>query len=646
MRRSLVIALAAALLIPSCKKDDDATSTGTDVEPQPGELLVGFARARMPIPLGIGTVGFGGFTEGGSYPPSPFADRYPATTRIHNHPDFRVIAISRGDGFEAVFLRTDTVGIFQQFRRGVLIEVEERTGKDLHNALVIGATHTHSGPGRVVDAEGAFELIADSFFPEFYENMVDTMADVIVAAIDDLKPGRVGYTIADSTAGINDRRCEDGLDYVNGTMPILAIEQEGTLAAVMMAYPPHGTIMDIGELNISQDVSGGIEQAVADRLDHPVQVQMMNSWGADMSPGSPSVTLQTGAAQPEGYDRMEEIGSAVADTVEAAIANIEWYDEPEIVMETHRTEINREVIGYDDATFKYEYGGVYCGSSFEQDCDNIVPFGSELDDGCVPFSEDFPAPNTTEFTAGQIGDLHLITFPGESGTLLAEQVIGELREFSGVNDVMYVGYGQDYLGYSILEDDWWNGGYESTGALWGSRQGEYLAVEAVQAFGKTFGFLPQESEPGPLEPFGTAEFTPYTAPTAVGLGEIVADVASPVGPTDVVVFTISGNDPWFTAPIAYLETGGGSQVLRASGLPVDSDGQAFWVDLAVDPPYEDDEVVSSRHFMWTYSLAVHHQVPGAIPPLDGEYQIRVAVPNGDGSFTDVTSTRFMVDPEL
>jgi len=640
--RVSVVALAAFLCLVGCKKDKDASGDDGDEVAVPGELLVGQARVRMPVPLGIGTVGYGGFTEGGDYPPSPFAEKYPATTRIHNHPDFRAIAISRGEGFEVVFLRTDTVGVFQQLRRGVLLEVEERTGLDLQDALIIGATHTHSGPGRVIDAEGPFELIADTFFPEFYERMVDAMADVVVAAMEDLKPGRVGYTVADSTVGITDRRCEDGRTYENGTMPILAVEQEGQLSAVMLAYPPHGTILGLGDLSLSQDVSGGIEQAIADRFDHPVQVQMMNSWGADMEPGRPDVALQDGAVQPEGYQRMEAIGSAVADTVSAALDDLAWEDAPEIVMETHRTEINRAVIGYDEATFTYDYGAVYCGTGEEADCDLATTFLPELDDACIPFSEGFPAPNTTEFTAGRIGDLHLITFPGESGTLLAEQVVGEIQAYSGVVDVLYLGYSQDYLGYSILEEDWWNGGYEASGALWGPRQGEYLADEAVRAFGKTFGFEPLAQEPGPIAPFGTTEFSAYQSPTAIAFGEIVADVEMAYGPTDVLTFTVAGADPWFTAPLAWLETVGGEPVLRAGGIPVDSDGQGFWIDLAVDPPYEDDLSAASRQFQWTFSMPIQHPVVGALPQLDGDYRLRVELPDGEGGHIEVTSATFSV----
>ena len=85
--------------------------------------------------------------------PSPFAELYPATERVHGHPDFRVMAISRGDGFEIIFVRADTVGVFQQLRQAVLKELEQRTGRNLDSVLVMGATHTHSGPGRVIDRE-------------------------------------------------------------------------------------------------------------------------------------------------------------------------------------------------------------------------------------------------------------------------------------------------------------------------------------------------------------------------------------------------------------------------------------------------------------------------------------------------------------
>ena len=71
----------------------------------------------------------------------------------------------------------------------------------------------------------AFDLIADKFFPGFYEHLIDAMADVVEEALDDLAPGRIGFVTSYTDDGHNDRRCEDGLDYENGTLPVVALER-------------------------------------------------------------------------------------------------------------------------------------------------------------------------------------------------------------------------------------------------------------------------------------------------------------------------------------------------------------------------------------------------------------------------------------
>ena len=58
----------------------------------------------------------------------------------------------------------------------MVLAAEARLGRPLDDALVFAATHTHAGPGRLLDGGGLFDLIADSFFPEFYERMVDAAA--------------------------------------------------------------------------------------------------------------------------------------------------------------------------------------------------------------------------------------------------------------------------------------------------------------------------------------------------------------------------------------------------------------------------------------------------------------------------------------
>jgi hypothetical protein len=595
----------------------------------------------MPVPVGIGTVGYLGVTV--SAEPSPFARRYPATTRVHGHPTFRAVVISRGPGQEIVFLRTDMIGVFQQFRRAIVLAAEARLGRPLDDALVIAGTHTHSGPGRVLDGGGVFDLIADSFFPEFYERMVDAAATAIVEAFVNLAPARVGHTWVQSAGGHSDRRCEDGRDYTNDALPVIAVERDGKVDALVFAYAVHSTALGIEDLTLSRDVAGAIEEHVEARFDHPVLALFFNSWGADMSPGSPEVQLEPGASQPDGYERMNKVGAAVADAIRVGVADIQWEEDPEVFAAVHRVYLNRTAIGYPDAVFPFQYGGVFCGGTAGTDCDPLTT-EVDLDKRCIPFPPDHPVPPQTEISAGRIGTLAFVTFPGEPGTLLAEKLLGLLRERYAESNVMLFGYTQDYTGYSILEDDWVQGGYEASGALWGPRQGEYLVEASASVFERTVvsRSIPDPLAPAPLPPFDVEAYTPYMPAVGEQVGIIEADVSTSYGPTDIVTFTVAGNDPWLGAPTATLTNADGEPIVGANGQRIDSNGYGFWVDMRPSPRYSEVRNAPSRKFSWTFSMPAAQTVPGLMPDLRGRaYRLHVSIPTPDGN-TEASSAVFAI----
>ena len=622
-----------------------ALGCGGDGAPEPGPLEVGVATARMPVPVGIGTVGYGGF---GFNEPSPFAELYPATRRVHGHPDFRAIAISRGEGFEAIFVRSDTVGIFQQLRQGVLAELKRRTGRDFDDALILGATHTHSGPGRLIDGGGPYDLIADRFFPEFYHRMEQAIADVVETALSDLQPARLGFGALDIEVGHSDRRCEDGLEYTNDDVPVMAVERNGTIDALMMSYAIHGTVLGIEELTLSQDVSGAIEMSTAQRFDHPVTVMMFNSWGADVAPGDPEGSEGPGAEMPKGYERMERVGQAVADELITVLDSLEWTDTPEIHLQTHRAGVSRELLEYEVGEFPYDYGGVYCGVNEELlDCDPETDLREEgLDQQCIPFPAEYPAPDRTVFTAGRIGPFAMVTFPGEPGTLLAEAVASEMRKNEGVGQILFLGYSQDYLGYSILEDDWWQGGYEASGALWGPRQGAYLADRAAEVFARSWvkDQEPSEEEPAPVNPFSTDGYVPYSPETPTSFGTVTQQPQAVYGADELVSVTVAGADPWLGTPLATLVAEDGQPVLFSNGTPVNSDTFAFWVELATEPTYKEQPESTERTFLWTVSIPAHRRVSGLVPELAGTYRLSIAVPGEEGVDTVVETHAFEITP--
>lgn len=629
MRAPLSLLAALALVaLPGCKDDPAATPAPTDSgpAPEPGPLTAGFAKARIPAPVGIGTVGYGPF--GAPSSPSPFSTIYPGTTGLSMHPEIKVTAISRGEGFEVVFVRVDAVGMFQQLRRAVVLELQERTGRDLDDALVFGATHTHSGPGRVIDGGGLFDIIADQYHPEFYDRFVNAMADTIEAALDDLQPARVATSAGYSAEAHKDRRCEDGHpDYENGTTPFIAIERDGELQGIVATYAVHGTALSIDDLMLSQDVFGAMETALEDHFDHPVDVLVMNAWAADMAPSSGEIPLQEGGPLHDGLASAARTGWQFAEDLAPTVTGeLAWEDEPVVDVQVHRARIDRDVIGYEDGVFPHVYGAVYCEK--EGECAVTEPIEG-LDQDCLPFNEMFPAPNQTVFSAGQVGDLHLITFPGEPGTRLAEQVIADIQaQDPHITDVMFVGYGQDYLGYSILEDDWWQGGYEAGGHLWGPRQGEYLADVAVQVMGLYTGSASGLDEPDPITPFDEPSYTPYEAEEAVAAGDAVAQPGAVLAPSDAVVFAVNGLAPWLGAPLATVHAADGSAVLRANGEPWTSDEQPFVWSLTVAPSYAETLDPQPRTFTWSLSFPVRHPVPDTFALEPGDYTVQIALPDG------------------
>ncbi|MBN8610092.1 MAG: neutral/alkaline non-lysosomal ceramidase N-terminal domain-containing protein [Deltaproteobacteria bacterium] len=613
--------------------------------PAAGPLVAGIAEAGMPVPLGIGTMGFGAI--GVDPNPSPFAEMYPGTTRAHGTLDVRAVVLSRGDAYEVVLVRLDTVGVFQQLREAVLDELETRLGRRLDDALVLAGNHTHSGPGRLLLASGALELLADSFFPEFYDRVIDTIADVVEAAFADARSAEIGHVVARSRDAHSDRRCEnDPLPQLQESpdMPIVAIRREGRLDAIVASYGYHGTILGIEEHTLSGDMGAVVEQRVAERFDHPVSVLFFNSWGADMAPGDPTIDPgATGAAQPDGYDRMDALGRVVADVIEPAVASMTYASDVAIRARTFRVRLDRDAIGYAPDVFRYPHGGVYC--SGDGDCEHVARIEG-LDRRCLAISARDNLPKQTLFTAGEIGALRFVTAPGEWTTALGARVLDRVRERSG-GDAMLIGYANDYTGYSTGEDDWWQGGYEASGALWGPGQGDYLAARAIESY-ESFHELwnqPPWREPAPVPPFSGYTYTPYVTERALAVGEITIDAPANVLRTDVVQVEVNGSDPWLGLPTATLQrddgTGTFEPVLRGNGRPLDSRGVDFWIDLATTPTYAETERADARTFAYRIHFPVSRRGSEGAPLPAGDYRLRISVPTELGT-TEVTSGTFTI----
>ncbi len=618
--------------------------------PAPGPLVAGIAEANIPVPVGIGTMGFGSI--GAAPSPSPFAEIFPGTTRQHGSLTFRAVALSRGPAHELIVVRLDTVGVFQQLREAVLDELENRIGRRLDDALVLAGNHTHSGPGRLLMATGALTQLGDNFLPEVYDAIVDTLADVVEAAIGDAAPAELATLVVHTSDAHNDRRCEnDPLPQLQelGDLPLIAVRRAGRLDALIASYAYHGTVLGIEEHTLSGDMGHVVEERIEERFDHPVTTLFLNSWGADMAPGDVTIDPSAvGAIQPDGFERMQELGDVVADAIVPALAGLTFSADAEVRTRMARVGLDRDWIGYEDNFFPYPNGGVFCGLGSMGQCTSIMP-NMNLIRGCVRVMASDGLPHQTMMSAGRVGDLWFVAAPGEWTTALANGVLDHVRTTSGATDAMFIGYANDYSGYSTGEADFWQGGYEASGALWGPRQGDYLAGRLAEVFDTFHGEWnepPTWREPAAVPPFSGYTFTPYVPEVALGVGTIASNVAATYGQTEVVTFTVQGSDPWLGTPVATLErddgTGTFSPVVRPNGDAIATTSTEAWTDLATTPTYTETERAPMRTFSWTIHYPVRSRA-GASVVLSGTYRFRVHVPATGGAMS-VTTAPFVVSP--
>ncbi|MBN1944920.1 MAG: hypothetical protein JW797_04550 [Bradymonadales bacterium] len=616
---------------------------------EPVAFRVGVAFGPLPAPLGIGTSGYGPSPG----PISPFADRFPATNRIVMHPEAKVLALEGGMNRLLLF-NVDLVGISAEARHSLIQRLEERTGLNLADSIFIGATHTHGGPGRLT-THPAYALAQDRFWPQYYDRFIEFLADLAITALSNLEAGRFGYTFLESNALGNDRRCQTP-QMMTGTLALLRFDDaDGVPIAAALSYPVHSTVVDMTDFTLTADVAGAIKHKIQERFDHLVPVLFFDSWGGDVSPaGIGEVEPTEGTTRKQ--VRYETLGNLAADLVMPAFELIETSNEIEVSSLTADIELSMEAIGYTYEEWPHIYGAVYCGMNLDAACwgEGDPPSPSDLIYTCFPLFEEWTV-NLTSIGVGRIGDLALAAFPGEPCTQIGLQIVEEIRQISELEDVMFIGYAQDYCGYSETYDYWWLGGYEASGAIWGPRQGEYISAELL-ALAEHF-FHPTT----PLS-LHQAEFTrpilpsdsrlDYQPEPSLSLETVVQEVEQTLQWGQAVTFTFLGGDPWLGVPRVELETYSSEEwlpVLRHNGTILASD--AYEIEMRLDtanPSYNQSLDHTAREFRWTAILPTSRNVPSTTPPLVGLFRLKVtgqAVVGDEVTDYEVYSDEFEVTSE-
>ncbi len=563
-RFDLALLSLFALLLVACGSGKEAP-----VELIPGPLEASAVIRVLDLPVGHATAGnMQSEALGGVHPlddpGSAFAEAFPATRGLESTPTARVVLLDNGQT-QLVIVRLDMIFTTWELTERVLNLAEERLGLDLRGKLLLNATHTHSAGCRLSQQSLEANLVrtrppperhawahgGDTYSEESMRRVSGNIIDALEEAHATLRPSAIGYGFGENTTAARDRRCENDYLYGEGDhdtrVTVIRLDEvaTGDPIAVLFQYPMHGTVYGSEARNLSVDAPGHAEFAVEAGFDTPMVAFYLQGAAGDVAPnGGPRGHTDSQA--------MARVGWDLAQTVLALHPTIET--QSEIVLDSldRRVATTFDDLGYVGDEFLYD-GGALCNTIYGY-CGQTEGILKE-DVWCVAGALEGLGKYATWMAAARIGDLHLVTLPGEPVTEVGRRLLAAAAE-EGAPDTLVLGYAMDHDGYILTEDDWLAGGYETTITFWGWRHGDYLIAQGKDLLHELHTGEALDLHPVNAQVFRPVTDAPYLPTESLQAPAIIDDAPATLGRMDEVRLAFFGGDPALGHPEVTLEKQG------------------------------------------------------------------------------------------
>ena len=193
--------------------------------------------------------------------------------------DLEIVALAlESDGKKALMLCIDNLGIDKDLNLWLREHISETTGIPT-DAIYLGATHTHTAP---YFRDNVY--LDEKLEKEYQQFVYHRMADVAKAAVEDLKPARMGYGVgeAPNVAFVRRFRMKDGsvrtnpgvdhpeieapIGLVDERVSVVRFDREGADTLVLVNFANHPDV--VGGNQISADWPGLLRKQVEKSLDH------------------------------------------------------------------------------------------------------------------------------------------------------------------------------------------------------------------------------------------------------------------------------------------------------------------------------------------------------------------------------------------
>lgn len=401
----------------------------------PACLQAGAAVVPVAVPPGTPLAGYGSWDRRLLVP--DLLGRHPHAFWLRPHqgvldpPAVRALVLEGGDR-RLVWLALDLVAVDRGFTAGLAARLDALGLGGA--ALVVSASHTHSGPGAYLDAGLLAVLSVDREDAGVREAVAGAAVEAVRRAGAARRPARIG---AGSAAGPPLTRGRLGHPVDQELTVLKVVGTEGPPIAVVWNYAIHGTMLGPSNLSLSGDVMGVASRRLERELGIPAL--FVNGAVGDVSPARHGLE----AARADGG----ALAAAVADLwrgiVPARRAGPTW--------KTVRVALPPPHLSVRNCLGRWVPGLI------------TVPLGAVL-------------PAEAELTAAALADTAWVTMPGELQSSLGSAIKRERP--AAWRRVFVAGVSNDYLGYFLAAADYPRPSYVACATLYGPEAGGTLARAA------------------------------------------------------------------------------------------------------------------------------------------------------------------------
>jgi hypothetical protein len=414
---------------------------------EPIELSAGFGVAPLPVPEGGPMAGYGGL-------------RNRTATGVLDPPEARALVLE-SDGLRVAIVALDVLIARPRLREALLTRVAG-LGVD---ALVLVATHTHSGPGGYEPGWLAGRVTGASHEPGAAERLGGAAALAVELAVGSLSPARAAAELARVELAEN-RRFADGPSET--ALPLLRVDfSDGSDPVVLFAFGAHPTVLS----NRSRDYSADYVGAARERLS-------LAGWRPIFIPGplgDQQPTSQLGPLWPDELEsqreQAREIGERLAGAVLAGIAELEP-SRPSALSAAERW------VEVPDSGLRR-----FCA---------LWWFSPLVRRGLSRFlSPQVP------FVAVRVDDVLLLALPAEPASSVGNALRAGVRRASVP---FVIAHANDWMGYAVSSEEYARGGYEACMSFFGPGLAPWLVDEALRTAEQAWPGIGARSLPAEAAP--------------------------------------------------------------------------------------------------------------------------------------------------